>query len=118
MKTFLFIMRQAANQGVDVQETLDIVLSTAAFDQSVALLFVDDGVTQLKTGQQPDLLQVKNCEGVFKALEIYDVQQMYVEVESLQERGLKPGDLLLPVEEVYRKNIAELFHRFDRVVSG
>ncbi len=113
MKKFLFIMRTAPHSGIQLQERLDIVLTTAAFDQQVALLFLDDGVFQLKKLQQVEQQGLKDTLAIFNALEIYDVNDLYIEVESLQERGLKPGDLSLPVKEFYRKNINQLIQRYD-----
>jgi len=118
MKHFLFVLRKPVHSGVYVQEILDIVLTTAAFDQSVSILLLDDGVFHLKNNQNPDCVGMKDTASIFKALEIYDVNDIYVEMESLQERGLMCGDLCLPVNSVYRKNIAELMKRFDVLVPG
>lgn len=118
MKRFLFILRKPAHCGAHVQELLDIVLTTAAFDQSVSILLLDDGVFQLKNNQNPDSVGMKDTAAVFKALEIYDVNDICIEMESLQERGLKPGDLCLPVNVFYRKDIAGLMKRYDVVFSG
>ncbi|MGR9114614.1 MAG: sulfurtransferase complex subunit TusC [Gammaproteobacteria bacterium] len=117
MKKYLFVIRKPAHDGVLVQETLDIVLTIAAFDQSVSLLLLDDGVFQLKKGQHPETYGMKDTASIYKALEIYEVKSIYTEVESLQERGLKPGDLCLPVQEFYRKDISGLMKRFDVVYA-
>jgi tRNA 2-thiouridine synthesizing protein C len=118
MKKYLFVLRKPAHSGAQVQEMLDIVLTTAAFDQQVAILLLDDGVFHLKNGQQPGIAGMKDTAAIFKALEIYDVHDIYTEVESLQERGLKPGDLCLPVQEFYRKDVAGLMKRYDVVFAG
>jgi tRNA 2-thiouridine synthesizing protein C len=118
MKRFLFILRKPAHCGAHVQELLDIVLTTAAFDQTVSILLLDDGVFQLKNNQNPDSVGVKDTAAVFKALAMYDVNDICIEMESLQERGLKPVDLCLPVNVLYRKDIAGLMKRFDVVFSG
>jgi tRNA 2-thiouridine synthesizing protein C len=115
VKKILFIMRTQPHSGVRLQENLDVILTAAAFDQHVALLFLDDGVFQLKKGQQPEKTGLKDTAAIFNALEIYDVNELYTEVESLQERGLKPGDLSLPVKEFYRKDINNLLKQFDVV---
>jgi len=112
-KKFLFIMREAPHQGIQLQEKLDVILTAAAFDQKVALLFLDDGVFQLKKGQQPESQGLKDTASIFNALEIYDVHDLYMEVESLQERGLKPSDLSLTVQEFYRKDVNELMRGYD-----
>ncbi len=118
MKNFLFVLRKPAHSGAFVQEMLDIILTTAAFDQKVSILLLDDGVFQLKTGQHPENAGMKDTAAIFKALEIYEVNTIYTEVESLQERGLKPGDLCLSVQTFYRKDIASLMKRFDVVLPG
>ena len=118
MKSYLFVLRKPSHSGAHVQEMLDIILTTAAFDQKVSILLLDDGVFQLKNGQHPESVGMKDTAAIFNALEIYDVIDIYTEVESLQERGLKPGDLSLPVQEFYRKDIAGLMKRFDVVFAG
>lgn len=118
MKKFLFVLHQTPHDGVFVQEQLDMVLTAAAFDQSVSLLLLDDGVFQLIKNQQPDLSHLKDTAAIFNALAIYDVHDVYVEAESLSNRGLKPGDLILPVKELYRKQIGELMRQHDFVVRA
>lgn len=109
-------MRRPPFDGIQLQERLDVILTTAAFDQQVALLFLDDGVFQLKKGQQPEKQGLKDTTSIFNALEIYDVNDIYTEAESLQERGLKPGDLSLPVKEFYRKDINQLMQQYDIII--
>lgn len=118
MKNYLFVLRKPAHSGAYVQEMLDIILTTAAFDQKVSILLLDDGVFQLKNGQHPENVGMKDTAAIFNALEIVDVNDIYTEVESLQERGLKPCDLCLPVQTFYRKDIAELIKRFDVAFAG
>lgn len=118
MKKFLFIMRTSPHSGIQLQEKLDLILTAAAFDQNVALLFLDDGIFQLKKGQHAEKQGLKDTASIFNALEIYDVNELYTEVESLQERGLKPADLSLPVKELYRKNVNDLMQHYDVIISG
>jgi tRNA 2-thiouridine synthesizing protein C len=118
MKRYLFVLRKPPHSGAYVQELLDIILTTAAFDQHVSLLLLDDAVFQLKNGQNPDCAGMKDTAAIFKALEIYDVNDIYVEMESLQERGLTVDDLCLPLQTLCRRDIAGLMQGFDRVFSG
>ena len=118
MKSYLFILQKPAHSGAYAQEMLDIILTTAAFDQAVTILLLDDGVFQLKKGQRPEIAGLKDTAVIFNALEIYDVNAIYTEVESLQERGLTPDDLTLPVQALCRKEMSGLMQRFDVVFSG
>ncbi|MDQ7091636.1 MAG: sulfurtransferase complex subunit TusC [Methylococcales bacterium] len=118
MKKYLFVLRQAAHQGNSVQEMLDIILITAAFDQQVSLLLLDDAVFQLKNNQQAEKYGYKETGLIFKALEIYDVNEIYTEIESLDDYGLKTEDLLLPVKVLPRGEIAHLMKNYDVVFTA
>jgi len=69
------------------------VLIGAAFDQDVSLAFLDDGVFQLTKGQDTKAIGVKNFSPTYRALGDYEVTKLFVEQESLDERGLSAGDL-------------------------
>lgn len=116
MKNYLFIMRQPTHNGSRVQETLDMILTTAAFDQAVSVLFCDDGVLQLKRGQNPAALKLKDTASIFTALEIYDVTAIYAEQESLAARGLTADDLILPVQILPRAEINQLMTRHQVLI--
>ena len=118
MKSYLFVLRKPAHSGAYVQEILDIILTTAAFDQEVTLLMLDDGVFHLKKNQQPDRLGMKDTAAIFEALALYDVNELYVEDESLAERGLHLSDLGLPVKHISRSAVAEFMKQFDVLVAG
>lgn len=116
MKNYLFVMRHLPHVDSRLQETLDQLLTTAAFDQAVSLLFIDDGILQLPSGQNPAHSARKDTAAVFKALEIYDVHRLFAERESLLERGVRAEDLMLPVQLVTRAEVADLFKSSDVVV--
>ena len=118
MKNYLFVLRKPAHSGAFVQEMLDIILTTAAFDQQVSLLLLDDGVFQLKTHQRPELSGYKDTAAIFSALEMYDVNAIYIETESLAERGLQREDLFLPVELLPRRNVSEFMQGFEVIFPG
>ena len=58
------------------------------------MAFVGDGVFQLKKGQDTSESDMKNFSPAYKALGDYDVNKLYVEKESLEERGLSEEDLM------------------------
>jgi tRNA 2-thiouridine synthesizing protein C len=117
VKRFLYVNRRAPHGSIYALESLETVLIGAAFDQDVSVLFVDDGVFQLKKDQQPDSLGMKNFSKTFRALEMYDVEKIFVEDESLTERGLSVDDLLIDVESLPRAQIGALMDAQDVVLS-
>ncbi|MGD9671082.1 MAG: sulfurtransferase complex subunit TusC [Hyphomicrobiaceae bacterium] len=94
VKKFLYVNRKAPYGTIYALESLEVVLIGAAFDQAVSLAFIDDGVFQLAKGQDTKGLGVKNFSSTFRALGDYGVTKLYVEKESLAERGLSEGDLM------------------------
>lgn len=92
-KKFLYVNRKAPYGTIYALESLEVVLIGAAFEQDVSLAFVDDGVFQLTKGQKTDGIGIKNFSPTFRALGDYDVTKLYVEKESLDERGLSTDDL-------------------------
>jgi tRNA 2-thiouridine synthesizing protein C len=93
-KKFLYVNRKAPHGTVYAQESLEVVLIAAAFEQEVTLAFIDDGVYQLMQNQDTSALGNKNFSPTYRALGDYDVNQIYVEQESLELRGLSKEDLM------------------------
>ena len=94
IKKFMFVNRKAPYGTVYALESLEVVLISAAFDQEVSLAFLDDGVYQITKGQDTKGILQKNFSNAFKALGDYDINKLYVEEESLTERGLTKDDLM------------------------
>ncbi len=93
VKKFLYVNRKAPYGTIYAQESLEVVLIGAAFDQDVEMAFLDDGVFQLTKNQDTKGVGLKNFSPTFRALGDYEVTKLYVEQESLDERGLTLDDL-------------------------
>ena len=94
IKKFMYLNRRAPYGTIYAWESLEVVLIGAAFDQDVSLAFIDDGVFQLVKGQDTSGVDMKNFSPTYQALGDYDVTKLYVEKESLDERGLTLEDLM------------------------
>lgn len=94
IKKFMYLNRRAPYGTIYAWESLEVVLIGAAFDQDVSLAFLDDGVYQLVKGQDTSGVNMKNFSSTYKALGDYDVTKLFVEKESLEERGLTIEDLM------------------------
>ena len=92
-KKFMYMNTKAPYGTIYALESLEVVLIGAAFEQDVSLAFIGDGVYQLTKGQSTDGIGMKNFSPSYAALGDYDVNKIYVEKESLEERGLSLDDL-------------------------
>lgn len=117
IKKFLYVNRKAPYGTVYALESLEVVLIGAAFEQDVSLVFMDDGVFQITKGQDTAGVEMKNFSPTYRALEMYDVEKLFVEKESLDARGLTEDDLLVPVEVMTSEQIRDLMKDQDVILS-
>jgi tRNA 2-thiouridine synthesizing protein C len=93
-KKLMYVNRRAPHGTIYALEGLEVVLVGAAFEQDVTMAFIDDGVFQLLAGQDTSAIEIKNYAPAYGALGDYDVTQLYVERESLSQRGIAQSDLM------------------------
>jgi len=117
IKKFMFVNRKAPYGTIYALEGLEVVLISAAFEQDVSMAFVDDGVYELKKGQDTKALGQKNFSPTYRALEGYDIEKLYVERESMEARGLSEADLLVDVQVVSAAEMADLMAGQDVLIS-
>ncbi|MEM7400338.1 MAG: sulfurtransferase complex subunit TusC [Pseudomonadota bacterium] len=131
VKKFCYMNRKAPYGTIYALESLEVVLIAAAFDQDISLVFADDGVYQLTKNQDTDGIGMKNFSKTYTALGDYDIKKIYVEKESLDERGLSTDDLQALVYEdedddwaeknslfvVERKELSKIIDEQDVVLS-
>lgn len=117
-KRFMFVNRRAPHGTIYALESLELVMITAAFEQHVSLVFMDDGVYQLKSGQDTSALALKNFSKTFAALPDFDVEDIYVEEESLAARGIKVHDLVIPVKLLSSLELGRLMAKQDVVINS
>lgn len=107
IKKFMYVNRKAPYGTIYAWESLEVVLIGAAFDQDVSLAFIGDGVFQLVANQDTSNSGFKNFSPTYAALGDYGVTKIYVEKESLEERGLSIDDLQHLVWEDEEEDYAE-----------
>jgi tRNA 2-thiouridine synthesizing protein C len=117
VKKLMYVNRKAPYGTIYALESLEVVLIGAAFDQDVSLVFMDDGVYQLKKGQDTKATEMKNFSPTYRALEMYDVEKLFVSKESMEDRGLTADDLIVPVEMLDANQMADLMEEQDVILT-
>ncbi len=110
-KQFLIINRKAPYGRSYGRDAIDVALVAATFNQPTSLLYMDDGVYQLLKNQAPDLINQKNSSKILPMLEMYDINNIYVECESLAMRNLAECDLAIVVKMISSKEVGELIEQ-------
>jgi tRNA 2-thiouridine synthesizing protein C len=131
IKKFMYVNRKSPYGTIYALESLEVVLISAAFDQDVSLTFTDDGVYQLMKNQKTEGIGMKNFSSTYAALGDYEIKKIYIDKESLEERGLIISDLQELVWEdededyaekssinlVSREELSEIMNQQDIVMS-
>lgn len=107
----LMICRHSGAGRQLAQETLDMALAFAAFDQKTELLFIEDSIWQLLPDTQGQLA-LKALE----ALSIYDIK-LWGEADALTQRGLSASDIPLQVDWIDRAQMKALLAQAKRVLQ-
>lgn len=106
-KKILFINRRGPYGSIYAHEALEVALIGAAFDQRISLALIDDGVFLLRRGQDTRHLGVKQFTAAYRALKDFDIHRVYVERESLLDRGMDEESLVvIPAQD--DRNLVEI----------
>lgn len=117
-KNILFISRHAPYGSSIAREALDAVLAAAAYDQTLSLLFMDDGVFQLLVNQDSSVIGQKSFASMLPVLPLYEVKNIFVHWESLQIRGITEQELSLDsVRIIDNRAVADLLAQQDQLLS-
>ncbi len=111
------INRSLPHGSAQGRESLDLTLALSAFNESLSLFFIGDGVYQLVDGHSPkDILQ-KHYQPLFKLLEMYDVENIYVCSASLKQRALTDAQLLIDVSLLNKQQLQAKLALQDQLLS-
>ncbi len=116
-KKLLVVMTKSPYGNQTAREALDAVLTAAAFEQPLTLLFLGDGVFQLLSGQDTTAVQLKNLATTLPVLPMYDVENICVDADSLRQRGIDNDELNLPATPVDNAAVRALFKSHDQILS-
>lgn len=116
MKEILFVQRHPPYGSSLGKAGLDAILMGSALAR-ITVLFMDDGVFQLRRDQDASELDIKDCSATYPILPQYDVEQVYVADASLAARGLTTDDLVMPVTLVSNQEIAQLMATQTMILS-
>lgn len=109
---WLFIVRVGPESRQAAIEVLSEVMTFAAFDVPLRLLFLDQGAKLLLAGKDPEL------SGMLSALALYGVSELFIETASCEAAA---GDSLshaLAVSEIPRLGISDFILSHRRVIGG
>ncbi|MBM7037281.1 sulfurtransferase complex subunit TusC [Vibrio ulleungensis] len=111
-----FLFTQAPHTTASGREGLDAVLATSAYSEELCCLFVGEGVLQLLSAQEPEVLKLKDYVSAFKLLDLYDIEEVFVSHSALGSYGLTADDLIIDCEVLDDGAMADTLAKCDKVL--
>ncbi|MGF1765096.1 sulfurtransferase complex subunit TusC [Aliivibrio kagoshimensis] len=111
-----FIFNSAPHGSSSGREGLDALLAASAYTDNIRVLFVNDGVYQLLSKQQPELIQSRDYISTFKMLGLYEVDDIYACKASLMARQIDEKQLIIEANSVSAIEIQQLIDECDNVL--
>lgn len=117
-KSILIVSRHGPYGSSIAKEALDTILAMAVYEQALSILFMDDGVFQLLPEQDSQAIAQKNFAAMLPVLPLYEVENIFVHLESLQARGLTRNELLLDSVQILDSHaVSALLAQQDQLLS-
>lgn len=107
MRSVLYLIRR--RPGPLANETTDLMLVSGVFEQLAEVLFLDDGVLQLRG--------IANRQSPLKALAAYGVKNLHADAESVARNGMTLDDVPFNVQPADARRVRELIAAHDVVIA-
>lgn len=117
MSQLTFVFRSAPHQSTSGREGIDAVLAASAYCEDITVIFSGDGVFQLLRTQDTRQSLIKDYAPMFKLLELYDVENIYVCTKSLQDRGVEQAPLILDAEPIGLDEISSYLSTSKKILT-
>jgi tRNA 2-thiouridine synthesizing protein C len=115
-KSLLIICQQAPYGSDDALAAMDVAMSFAAFEQSVSILFKNDGVWQLLPEQQSASHQSKRLPHIMQSFELYGLEAVYADNAALEKREMLAQECSIPVQAIDSVEMTALLHAHDSIM--
>lgn len=117
MSDITFVFRSAPHVTSSGREGIDALLAASAYTENLSVVFMDEGVAQLIKDQDSSGILSKNYAPMFKLLELYDIEQIYICQDSLHKMGLEEKDLSIETQVLSRAEINQHLHASSKLLS-
>ena len=95
-------------------ETIEMVLVSAVFDQPVSVMFIDDGIYQLVSNAAEN--RKKDTRKFILGLPAYDVKNIFADIESLSSRNIDILDIPDFVKPLNSQQLTTCFAKHTVVI--
>ncbi|WGE83167.1 sulfurtransferase complex subunit TusC [Actinobacillus equuli] len=115
-----FLFTQPPFGTATSREGLDALLAASAFcaEDEIAICFLNDGVFNLLTQQQPNIILQKDHISTFKLIDLYDLTECFICEESINQRALSNAEWILPNANIIpQTELFAIFAQAEKVLT-
>lgn len=114
-----FLFRSAPYGSSNMREGFDALLAASAFcePEELAVFFIDDGILNLRNGQQAETVLQRDVTSSLKLLTLYDIEQRYVCLQSLQQFGFQVKDFIIDMEMLSRQQLLDKIKTAEKILT-
>lgn len=114
-----FVFRCPPYGSATSREGLDALLAAMAFcdESEIAVFFLDDGIFNLLAEQKGEVILQKDFSHTFKLLDLYDVEQRYLCLQSVQRFQLDQADWVVDCEMLERAVLINKLQQAEKVLT-
>lgn len=87
-KKVMVTVRRAPHGSIYVQESIEVMFIFATYNMDLSVVFLDDGVLALHSGQDTRALGIKGFMASLGELVDWEVTKVYVDRQSLKDRHI------------------------------
>lgn len=113
----LILQRHAPYGSSIAREGLDFILTSAAYDQNLTVLFLGDGVFQLLDNQNSQAIDLKNHGSALEVLPLYEVENLLAVEEDLIDRGISHNQLISGINIINREQSKAIITQHTKVIG-
>ena len=104
----MIVFRTAPYGSIYAFEGLENVLIMGAYDQDISVLFIDDGVYAIKKDMDNSATGIKDFSPTFRALEAYDIEKIFIDRQSMEDRGMTLEDFVIEPEVIEADRVEKM----------
>jgi sulfur relay protein tusC/dsrF len=114
-----FIFRTAPHGRSISREGLDALLAATAFcdETDIGAFFVEDGILNLLSNQEPTAILQKDVAKMFKLLDLYDIEQRFICADSLAQFSLRADELVLACQVLSRSEWMAQLQQAEKIFT-
>lgn len=114
-----FLFRTTPHGTAQSREGLDALLAATAFcdEDDIGVFFLDDGIFNLLSNQNPERLLQKDFIRTFKLLDLYEIEHRFICAESLQKWGIEEEQLVISAQKIDRTTLFAKLNQAEKLLT-